>query len=198
MSIKINVGGTIFETSENTLKKINYFKYLFDDTNITNNDIPFVDRPAHIFKHVLALAIDNTYKYPIKYKNELDFYDVTCNANNLYDPKIPIIECEQNMKRKMEKIYDNLKYKIDELNSEISNLKNNVENINNNNNNNNNCTEKYCKWHDCYNDPILNDYCRDHICVCNYENYRYGNTTYCENNGKNFIDGNYRCDEHNY
>ncbi len=85
MSIKINVGGTIFETTITTLKKINYFKYLLEDTNYDNTQIIFVDRPPHIFKHILALAIDENYNYPIKYKNELDFYDMlydTSKFNN--------------------------------------------------------------------------------------------------------------------
>lgn len=42
----------------------------------------FIDRPAkggspipyHIFKHVIALAIDPNYQYPKKYKSELNFY----------------------------------------------------------------------------------------------------------------------------
>ncbi len=81
MSVKINVGGTIFETTEITLKKINYLKYIIDDTNINlNNEILFVNRSSHIFKHVLALAIDDNYKYPSKYKTELNFYDMCSNT----------------------------------------------------------------------------------------------------------------------
>jgi hypothetical protein len=89
-TIKINVGGQIFETYECTLRKINYFNYLLDDTNIDlTTTIPFIDRPAHVFKHVLALAMDPNYKYPIKYKSELDFYDMSPVINELQcdDPK---------------------------------------------------------------------------------------------------------------
>ena len=85
MSIKLNVGGTLFESTETTLKKINYFKYLFEDTNLTNNDVPFIDRSPHIFKHVLSFARDDTYNYPLKYKNELDFYDIDYDVSKLYD-----------------------------------------------------------------------------------------------------------------
>ena len=76
MSIKVNIGGEIFETTVSTLKKINYFKYILEDTNFDPTQALFVNRPAHIFKHVLALAIDENYNYPYKYKNELDFYDM--------------------------------------------------------------------------------------------------------------------------
>ena len=86
MSIKVNVGGEIFETTVSTLKKINYFKYILEDTNFNNTQIIFVNRSKHIFKHVLALAIDDNYSYPFKYKNELDFYDITYDVSKLRDP----------------------------------------------------------------------------------------------------------------
>ena len=86
MSIKINVQGTIFETTIDTLKNINYFKYMIEATNYDFAEPLFVNRSAHIFKHVLAFATDPTYTYPLKYKGELDFYDMVYNVNDLYDP----------------------------------------------------------------------------------------------------------------
>lgn len=83
MSIKINVGGKIFETTKNTLLKINYFKYIMEDTDFNTNNVLFIDRSPHIFKHVLAYAIDEHYSYPEKYANELDFYDVAYDKNKL-------------------------------------------------------------------------------------------------------------------
>ncbi len=103
MSIKINISGTIFETTITTLKKINYFKYMLEDTNYDNTQIIFVDRPPHIFKHVLAFAIDNNYNYPIKYKGELDFYDMPYDIDKLYNPldeinnRIHILEKKSDM-----------------------------------------------------------------------------------------------------
>ena len=85
MSIKINVGGTIFETTVNTIKKINYFKYMLEATDFDFNTILFVDRSPHIFKHVLSLVRDLNYQYPLKYKSELDFYDMAYDINKLYD-----------------------------------------------------------------------------------------------------------------
>ena len=86
MSIKINFQGTIFETTIDTLKNINYFKYMIEATNYDFAEPLFVNRSAHIFKHVLAFATDPTYTYPLKYKGELDFYDMVYNVNDLYDP----------------------------------------------------------------------------------------------------------------
>ena len=120
MLIKVNIGGTIFETTVNTLKKINYFKYILEDTNYDNTQVIFVDRSAHIFKHILALAIDETYSYPLKYKNELDFYDMTYDINNLYNPlhelkeKINILETQMNTLKKCKIEYCNTILKTDD------------------------------------------------------------------------------------
>ncbi len=86
MSIQIDVGGQIFKTTIATIKKINYFKYLLEDTNYDNTQIIFVDRPPHIFKHILSLAIDPSYNYPLKYHSELDFYDMSYDMSKLYNP----------------------------------------------------------------------------------------------------------------
>lgn len=83
-TIKVNASGTIFETTIPILKKIPYFLYLFEDTT-DYSDVIFLDRPAHIFKHVLAFALDDTYKFPAKYKTELDYFDMQYNESNLYD-----------------------------------------------------------------------------------------------------------------
>lgn len=56
----------------------------------------FIDRMAFIFKHVLALLIDETYDYPKKYISELDYFGIE------YD------------KSKYEKTYLNLQKEKDE------------------------------------------------------------------------------------
>ena len=84
--IKLNVSGTLFEATKDILIKIPYFKYLFDDTDNDLNEIIFIGRSPHMFKHVLALAIDDNYNFPIKYKNELDFYDMKYDYSKLHDP----------------------------------------------------------------------------------------------------------------
>lgn len=72
---------------------MDYFKYIFEDTDILlNNDVIYIERSAHIFKHVLALAIDNNYPYPFKYKYELDYYGLRYTENNLYNPEMKITE----------------------------------------------------------------------------------------------------------
>ena len=66
MRIKLNVGGIIFETTDDTLKRSQYFKSYLENWN---HDEIFIDRSPRIFKHVLDLLRDPTYDFPIKYKN---------------------------------------------------------------------------------------------------------------------------------
>ena len=112
MSIKINVGGQKFKTTIFTLKKINYFKYILEDTNYDNSQTIFVDRSGHIFKHVLALARNENYKYPLKYYDELDFYDVNYDINKLYDPSKDVKDDVAYLERYIGEIDRNVNYTI--------------------------------------------------------------------------------------
>jgi hypothetical protein len=75
MNIILNVQGQIFETDYNTILKIPYFKDMFESCG-KPDEIIFVNRPSHVFKHVLGLATDDLYPYPSKYTFELDFYGI--------------------------------------------------------------------------------------------------------------------------
>lgn len=75
-SIKLNIGGTIFETTKDTLSKSTYFDSFFKRWYDSKVSVPFIDRSPHIFKHVLSLMRDSYYRYPEKYLNELVFYGV--------------------------------------------------------------------------------------------------------------------------
>jgi len=51
-----------------------------------NDDVIFINRPPHIFKHVLAYLIDPKYDYPKKYESELKYFlmeDDTLKQNDL-------------------------------------------------------------------------------------------------------------------
>ena len=89
-SIKINVGGTIFETTQDTLKKSTYFNS-FLNRWLEKETIPFIDRSPHIFKHVLSLLRDPEYLYPKNYISELDFYGITEKNINDYGCKIEML-----------------------------------------------------------------------------------------------------------
>lgn len=171
MSIKINVSGTIFETTKTTILKINYFKYLLEDSNLDLNiTIPFVDRPAHIFKHVLALAQDDIYPYPIKYKSELDFYDVVYDVGKLYNP-----------------IEDKLIKYIDKKLNNITSLMSNSYK-----------TPGICKRYNCnlseYTTHNTYGFCYEHWKSCDYIDPN--NNTYCNKYSSKFFGLGYRCMSH--
>ncbi len=171
MSIKINVGGTIFETQEITLRKISYFNDLLNDTNLSVNDVLFVDRPAHMFKHVLALAIDNTYKYPKKYLSELGFYGVTCDVKSVYDPSLKTIEHLDILERHIDRKINDLEYSVNksiaEMTENITNLSNEIIKKND---------TGVCEWKNCYDKKSDDNYCETHNCRCDY----YVDGDYCE------------------
>jgi len=81
--IKLDVSGKFFEVPYEILMRIPYFKYMFDDC-ISTNTI-FLARSSHIFKHILALAIDPLYPYPDVYYFELDFYGMNHQKNTMLD-----------------------------------------------------------------------------------------------------------------
>jgi len=72
--ITLNLQGTKFQTTRQTLYQIPYFKdlsYIMD-----NSSTFYMDRSPHIFKHILAWAVDKKYPFPHKYVYELDFYKI--------------------------------------------------------------------------------------------------------------------------
>lgn len=82
-TIKLNVGGQIFETTEQTLMLSDYFKAFL--TRWDRSDIIFIDRSYKIFEHVLSLLRDPTYPYPSKYIQELEYYQIKHNIQNEVD-----------------------------------------------------------------------------------------------------------------
>lgn len=75
MSIKLNVGGKIFETTESTLCQSPYFEViLHGNFNDRNKEIIFIDRDPGIFKHVLRLLRNPSYDYPNKFVSELEYF----------------------------------------------------------------------------------------------------------------------------
>nr|QBK90307.1 MAG: BTB family protein [Pithovirus LCPAC102] len=80
MLLKLKVGGTMFETTVGSIGKSTYLRDKVELSTCFDNDISssifFIDRMAHIFKHVLALLIDENYEYPRKYLSELDYFGI--------------------------------------------------------------------------------------------------------------------------
>lgn len=72
--IKLSICGVRFELSKNILTKSEYFKELFDDNKIPEDEIIFLQRSPVIFPHIISLLIDPEYKFPQKYNSELKYF----------------------------------------------------------------------------------------------------------------------------
>lgn len=75
-TVTINVGGTVFQTTKQTLEGSTYFQSaLLRWLNAPEQPI-FVDRCPMAFRHVLNRMRDPQYPFPNKYAFELEFYGV--------------------------------------------------------------------------------------------------------------------------
>lgn len=82
--IKLNVGGTIFETTKETLVSAGYFRALFGRWSASSSE-HFIDRSPKLFEHVLNLLRDTNYPYPQKYLPELEYYGIDYQAEIIED-----------------------------------------------------------------------------------------------------------------
>jgi hypothetical protein len=142
MNVKLNVQGTFFETKFDNIVKIPYFKYMFEGENWKEPIIVDIDRPAHIFKHILALCVDPYYQFPKKYESELDFYDID-TKNIKFDDK-----------------YEDLKRELDSLKTSYATLTEKIK------------EDGFCIETNCFNKQwkggeYRSDYCNDHFYIKN-------------------------------
>lgn len=100
--IKINVGGTRFETTRSTLMKSKYFEAMLMRWNDNKNEI-FVDRDPDNFREILKLLRDDNHVLKKNIEYELDFYQIDINKNQLYVPYT-----EKNSKYNDDETYEKL------------------------------------------------------------------------------------------
>jgi len=108
--VALNVSGTLFYTTQATLSRSSYFVALLKGLNpgtealpsMTSHQlpsdgnpslsvspegtVPFIDRDAKAFRHVLSLLRDPGYTFPMKYQRELDFYGIDHELNTIMQP----------------------------------------------------------------------------------------------------------------
>nr|QBK89914.1 MAG: BTB/POZ domain protein [Pithovirus LCPAC101] len=89
--VYLNVGGQRFETTEVTLSKSSYFSGICrmkgGSIESTSEQPYFIDRDPKPFTHILSVLRNPEYKYPEKYKDELEYYQILFKVN---------IECNKN------------------------------------------------------------------------------------------------------
>lgn len=146
--IKLNVQGSIFETSKEILLQSSFFENLFNDCEIP--EILFINRSAKLFEHVLAFLTDNRYPYPIKYAYELDYYLIPFDKNNLYNGF-------DTLKNELSMSHNNIVEKIDVISDKCNKYAENV-------------SDKCCECNDIYIKICMS--CREH---CHYV-YNMGST----------------------
>lgn len=77
MSIRLNVGGTLFETTPETLSPSPVLtKLISKKFKEDSRQILFIDRDPKGFSHVLSLLRDQNYPFPLKYAHELEHYGI--------------------------------------------------------------------------------------------------------------------------
>ena len=74
--VRLNVGGTLFETTKSTLEQFWFFRALFSfpDGEAQRKEF-FIDRDPGLFKHILRKARDASYRLPFYARGEMGFYE---------------------------------------------------------------------------------------------------------------------------
>lgn len=115
MRVRLNVGGKIFETTDQTLlMNSDYFNSLFkkdydvyfDDDGKQIKDI-FIDRSPQVFAYILDYLRDFRSKIPHKYEYELEYYGIKYSDENISDNDIKKILKDFN--EKMDDVIDSIK-----------------------------------------------------------------------------------------
>jgi len=79
-SVTLNVGGKRFHTTKSTLSKSPFFKAMLKTPSgkgtQATSDVPFIDRDADAFKHILSLLRDPMYPFPEGLEHELNFFGI--------------------------------------------------------------------------------------------------------------------------
>ena len=84
MTCTLNVGGTLFTTTLDTLNKSGYFSTMFNGAwKEKLNETIFIDRSPKGFQHILDFLRDPQYVIPFRYKYELEFYQVNYKDDNI-------------------------------------------------------------------------------------------------------------------
>ena len=118
---EVKLIGKTYEINKDILVKIPIIKTMLKDFSDNKSKVISINRSSLLFDHVIAYVIDDTYPYPLKYFNELDYYDIIYDKSKLYDP-------HKNSNDKLELLSKNI-IEINDLTVKIYDLENKIENI---------------------------------------------------------------------
>lgn len=80
--VKINVGGTHFETYKSTLENLEFFKTYFASNYYKPGEPIFIDRNPKGFEALLDSLRDATKHFPTKYWSDLEYYGLKTDSAN--------------------------------------------------------------------------------------------------------------------
>lgn len=75
--VHLNIGGVYYTTYNETLINIPYFSSVIRMEGEIKSSVDkpyYIDRDGKIFRHILNLARDHDYNFPMKYAKELEYY----------------------------------------------------------------------------------------------------------------------------
>jgi hypothetical protein len=113
--------GKTYEIDKNILMKMSTIRTMLEDFSNNESKIIPINRSSLLFDHVIAYVIDDTYPYPLKYFNELDYYGVIYDKSKLYDPHKYSYDKLEVLSKNIAEI-KNLSIKIYELENKIQNI----------------------------------------------------------------------------
>jgi len=150
---EVKLIGKTYEIDKDILMKIPTIRTMLEDFSDNKSKIIPINRSSLLFDHVIAYIIDDTYPYPLKYFNELDYYDIIYDKNKLYDPHKNSNGKLELLSKNITEIH-NLSVKIYELESKIENITENIYN----------CAiiGRICYYPDCSVITGRNVYCTQH------------------------------------
>ena len=102
-TIKLNVGGTVFETTKDSLKNSTYLTS-FVERWTKPNEVIFIDRSPETFKHVISLLRDFNYPFPDEYLYELDFYGIKYTDTPRENKMDKLFDMIDGMQKKLDKL----------------------------------------------------------------------------------------------
>lgn len=165
-TIKLNVGGKIFETTESTLHKSTYLKNLL--TYHDKSKEIFIDRCYKNFKHVLALLRDTQHIFPVELNYELMFYGIDFVPIDVKD------EMTEKINNSREFLNNNITIIANKVNEIVNLLDSDDVRVH---------AIPICADCDEFLENSYDLYCDNHA-VCGKEdctNWRYEDSSYCEN-----------------